>query len=109
MKEQDKDIQITLTKKFHTTYWKHKTMYLNYSILSLAAALIIMIVGAVYDALPIIHINAVLVTVFMYFALIMGTFSAGLHFGMGVVGNQISEKLHEEHPELFPEAEKKDV
>lgn len=109
MKEQGKDIQITLTKEFHTTYWKNKMNYFYYAILSLSAAFAVLIIGAVFDALPVITLNSVVVAVLLYFCVVMGTFASGLHFGMGEVGKQISKRIHEEHPELFVDLEKKDV
>ena len=106
MTDEPKDIQITLTKEFHTDYWKERASSLQWGILGFGVAITFMICGVLLQMFPQYTPGQMISLICIYIAVMTSAFAFGVHIGIRYIGHMINGRIHEEHPELFPNLEK---
>jgi hypothetical protein len=108
MTDEPKNIQITLTKEFHTKYWDARLTSIKWTLVILSFALVILITGLIFNAIPKFTLLEMIIISVIYCTVGLASFTLGIHYGVRLIGLQINKRIHEEHPELFPNLEKKE-
>jgi hypothetical protein len=103
METEHKDIKITLTQEFHKKYWDARLTSIKWTIFILSFALVILMIGFIFNAMPKFTLLETLVITIIYCTVGLASFTVGIHYGVKLIGIQIMRRINEEHPELLKE------
>jgi hypothetical protein len=106
-----KEIKITLTREFHDAYWQNLRKATSWAIIALGCAITILIIGLIFSTPPKPCFDLFESTILngCYISLVIASLSIGVYVGIKMVGNKITERIKEEHPELLKEKDLIDI